>query len=70
MNSEEANIADYDDLTVTDEDYNEEERIKYAQFLEKRRERKEKGWEDPERWRSREYEDDPYLAQMEELDND
>ena len=67
MHSEEATIADYEELTVTDDDFNEEEKVKYADFLEKRRERKDKGWEDPTRWENR---DDPYMALMEEEDNE
>ena len=43
MQSEDTNLADYEDLTVTDEDYDEETRQKYSQFLEKRRQRKELG---------------------------
>ena len=30
MRSEDANLADYEDLTVTDDDYDEETRAKYA----------------------------------------
>ena len=41
MNSEDGNIADYDDLTVSDEDFNEEQRVNYADFLSKRKMRKE-----------------------------
>ena len=66
MNSEDSNIADYEELTVTDDDFNEDEKLRYGDFLAKRRERKDKGWEDPTRWENR---DDPYLALFEEDNN-
>ena len=64
-----SNIADYDELTVTDDDYDEDQKIKYADFLAKRRDRKEKGWPDPDKANEK-FKDDPYMAQNEEIFND
>ena len=67
MKAEDTNLADYEDLTVTDEDYDEETRQKYSQFLEKRRQRKEQGLMDPEKFFR---DDQPYQVAEEEREND
>ena len=65
MKVDEGSVADYEDLTVTDEDYAEEERDRFQKFLKQRKDDKELGlkfYGDKKALREKEGYDDDYLG--------
>lgn len=71
MNIDDGSVADYDDLTVTDEDFEEGERDRFQNFLKQRKEDKELGtkfYGDSQALREKQtYEDDYTAAEKEEI---
>ena len=67
--SDEGAAADYNDLTVTDDDFEEGERDRFQSFLKQRKEDKELGvkfYGDKHALREKEGYDDDYLASVKE----
>ena len=67
MNSKDNDNADYDDLSLSESEFNDEEQRKFAKMFKEMREQKEAEYK---KEKDRKYEDEPYKAKLEEEGNE